>query len=78
MRAYVEIFIEAGRDPLASAKYIRSIKGVVEAFAVSEHCDIIAFVEGSDFNEIFELVVHKIRVIKGVIKTRILPCIDLK
>ncbi len=77
MRAYVEIFIEAGRDLLASAKYISSIDGVIEAFAVSDHCDIMACVEGSDSKEIFEIVMRKIRIIRGVIRTRILLCIDM-
>lgn len=78
MKAYVEIFIESGRDLLASADYIRNIDNVMEAYAVSEHCDIIALVQGADFRDIFELVMRKIRVIRGVIGTRILPCIDMK
>lgn len=78
MKAFVEIFIEAGRDLLASARYIRSIEGVIEAFAVSEHCDIIALVEGRDFNDIFELVMRKIRIIRGITSTRILVCVDIK
>ncbi|RMF32184.1 MAG: Lrp/AsnC family transcriptional regulator [Candidatus Nitrosothermus koennekii] len=78
MRAYVEVFIESGRDLLASADYIRDIDGVIEAYAVSEHCDIMALVEGKDFRSIFELVMRKIRVIRGVIGTRILPCIDME
>ena len=77
MKAYVEVFIESGRDLLASAEYIRNIEGVKEAFAVSEHCDIIALVEGSDFNDIFNFVMRKIRVIRGVISARILPCIEM-
>ncbi len=78
MRAYVEIFIEAGRDLLASAAYISSIKGVIEAYAVSEHCDIMALVEGNNFKDIFLLVMKNIRGIRGVIGTRILPCIDME
>ncbi|MEM2856587.1 MAG: Lrp/AsnC ligand binding domain-containing protein [Candidatus Nitrosocaldaceae archaeon] len=78
MRAFVEIFIEAGRDLLASARYIRSIDGVIEAYAVSEHCDIIALIDGKDFKDIFEVVMRKIRIIRGITSTRILPCIDIK
>ncbi len=78
MKAYVEVFIESGRDLLASAEYIRNIEGVIEAYAVSEHCDIMALVQGAGFREIFELVMRKIRVIRGVIGTRIQPCIDMK
>ncbi len=78
MRAYVEIFIESGRDLLASAEYIKSIRGVIEAYAVSGHCDIIALVEGNDFKDIFILVMRNIRGIRGVIGTRILPCIDIR
>ncbi len=78
MRAFVEIFIESGRDLIASAEFIRQIEGVREAYAVSEHCDIFAAVEAEDFKQVFELVMRKIKVIRGVTKARILPCVDLE
>ena len=78
MRAYVEIDIESGRDVIASAEFIRQIEGVIEAFAVSDKCDIFAAVEAPDFKGIYELVMRKIQVIRGVIDTRILPCVDME
>lgn len=78
MRAYVEIDIESGRDVIASAEFIRQIEGVKEAYAVSEHCDIYAVIEANDFKSIYELVMRKIQVIRGVTDTRILPCVDLE
>ncbi len=77
MRAYVEIDIEAGRDVIASAEFIRQIEGVREAYAVSAHCDVYAVVEGADFKNIYELVMRRIQVIRGVTDARILPCIDM-
>jgi len=77
MRAYVEIDIESGRDVIASAEYIRQIEGVTEAYAVSDICDVFAAVEADDFRDIFEFVMRKIQVIRGVTDTRILPCIDV-
>ena len=44
MIAYVEIFVEPGRDTIASAEFLRMIEGVKEAYPVSQHCDIIVFV----------------------------------
>lgn len=78
MRAYVEIDIESGRDVIASAEFIRQIEGVKEAYAVSEHCDIYAVIEANDFKSIYELVMRKIQVIRGVTDTRILPCVDME
>lgn len=78
MRAYVEIDIESGRDIIASAEFIRQIEGVKEAYAVSEHCDIYAVIEGADFRNIYEVVMRKIQVIRGVTDTRILPCVDME
>ncbi|MFY3740464.1 MAG: DNA-binding Lrp family transcriptional regulator [Candidatus Nitrosomirales archaeon] len=78
MRAYVEIDIESGRDVIASAEFIRQIDGVKEAYAVSEHCDIYAVIEAADFKNIYEIVMRKIQVIRGVTDTRILPCIDME
>lgn len=71
MRAYVEIDIESGRDVIASAEYIRQIEGVTEAYAVSDMCDVFAAVEADDFRGIFEFVMRKIQVIRGVTDTRI-------
>lgn len=78
MRAYVEIDIESGRDVIASAEFIRQIEGVIEAYAVSDKCDIFAAVEAPDYKGIYELVMRKIQVIRGVTDTRILPCIDFE
>jgi len=78
MRAYVEIDIESGRDVIASAEFIRQIEGVKEAYAVSEHCDIYAVIEAKDFKSIYEVVMRKIQVIRGVTDTRILPCVDME
>ena len=78
MRAYVEIDIESGRDVIASAEFIRQIEGVKEAYAVSEHCDIYAVIEAVDFKSVYELVMRKIQVIRGVTDTRILPCVDME
>lgn len=77
MRAYVEIDIESGRDVIASAEFIRQIEGVIEAYAVSDKCDIFAAVEAPDFRSIYEFVMRKIQVIRGVTDTRILPCVDM-
>ncbi len=76
MRAYVEINIESGRDVIASAEFIRQIEGVIEAYAVSDKCDVFAAVEENDFRAIYEFVMRKIQVIKGVTETRILPCVE--
>ncbi len=78
MRAYVEIDIESGRDVIASAEFIRQIEGVVAAYAVSDKCDVFATVEAPDFKGVYELVMRKIQVIRGVTDTRILPCIDME
>ncbi|MFQ5941050.1 MAG: Lrp/AsnC ligand binding domain-containing protein [Nitrososphaerales archaeon] len=78
MRAYLEIDIESGRDVIASAEFIRQIEGVIEAHAVSDKCDVFAAVEAADFRSIYELVMRKIQVIKGVTDTRILPCVDME
>jgi len=77
MRAYVEIDIESGRDVIASAEFIRQIEGVLEAYAVSDKCDVFAAVEADNFRAIYELVMRKIQVIRGVMETRILPCVEL-
>ncbi|GBC74539.1 MULTISPECIES: Lrp/AsnC ligand binding domain-containing protein [Candidatus Nitrosocaldus] len=77
MRAYIEIDLEPGRDVIASASIIRQIDGVKEAHAVSEHCDILAIIEARDFKGIYNIVMRKIQIIKGVSDTRILPCIDI-
>lgn len=78
MRAYVEIFIESGRDLIASAEFMRQIEGVAEAYAVSDHCDIMAAVEAEDFKQIYDLVMHRIKVIRGVIGTKMLLCVDVQ
>ena len=78
MRAYVEIDIESGRDVIASAEFIRQIEGVKEAYAVSDHCDIYAVIEAPDFKNIYDIVMRKIQVIRGVTDTRILPCVDME
>ncbi|MEM0365124.1 MAG: Lrp/AsnC ligand binding domain-containing protein [Candidatus Nitrosocaldus sp.] len=77
MRAYIEIDLEPGRDVIASASIIRQIDGVKEAHAVSEHCDILAIIEAKDFKGIYNIVMRKIQIIKGVSDTRILPCVDI-
>jgi len=78
VRAYVEIFIESGRDLLISAAYIRQIDGVRESYAVSTHCDIMAVVEAENFAEVNLLVLHRIKVIRGISRIKILPCIDFE
>jgi AsnC family. len=77
MRAYIEIDLEPGRDVLASTHIIRQIEGVKEAHAVSEHCDIIAVIEAKDLKGVYNVVMRKIQIIKGVSDTRILPCLDI-
>jgi DNA-binding Lrp family transcriptional regulator len=63
---------------MVSAQFIRQIEGVKEAFAVSQHCDIMAVVEAEDFNSLYRFVMHRIKVIRGVRGARILPCLDLE
>lgn len=77
MRAYVEIFVESGRNTVLSAEFMRQLEGVKEAYAVSEHCDIMVVVEAETFKDVYELVMQKIKVIRGVVKARILPCVDM-
>ena len=66
--AYVLIKIAPGRSR-AITEHISKIEGVRTAHPVTGMFDIIAFIEGSDINNLTGTVRTKIQTIEGVLRT---------
>jgi DNA-binding Lrp family transcriptional regulator len=76
VRAYVLINADPGKTGEALKKTVK-IKGVKFAEAVTGPFDIIALVEGADFNQLGKLVVAKIQKVAGVRGTLTNPVVEL-
>lgn len=67
-RAFVLINLAAGAPQRVLAE-LRAMDFVAEVHAVSGPYDMIAVVDGADFNEIGAFVLEKIQVVPGILKT---------
>jgi len=74
--AYVLINATPGRAG-AARKHIADIPGVTSAHAVTGAYDIIAYVEGSDINELGNTVVSQIQASDGVAQTMTCVVVEL-
>lgn len=55
---------------------LRGIKGIINADVVTGHYDIIAVLEAKNTSEIFEKVLKKIRMIKGINRTETFVAVE--
>ncbi|MFB3766570.1 MAG: Lrp/AsnC ligand binding domain-containing protein [Methanotrichaceae archaeon] len=67
-KAYLKIDIEAGKENEVKAA-LRKINGVKSADFVTGSQDILALVEGKDYEEILTKILSDIRKVKGINKT---------
>ncbi len=67
--AYVLMEVPPPADIKETVKVIREISGVKTANAVAGPYDIIAEIEGEDFNRIVNVVLDKFRKIEGIKET---------
>ena len=67
-KAYLKINVQPGKEKIVRSA-LAEIKGVKEAYLTTGNQDIIALIEGEDFESLLKLVLTKLRVIEGIIKT---------
>ncbi len=67
--AYVLMEVPPPTDIKETVKLIREINGVKSANAVAGPYDVIAEIEGVDFNKIVNVVLDKFRKIEGIKET---------
>ncbi len=74
-RVYLLANVLPGKD--ASIRdTLRGMKGVVNADVVTGHYDIIAVIEAKDSSEIFNRILKKIRLIKGINRTETFVAVE--
>ena len=67
-RAYLRISVDAGREQ-AVLKALRKIKGVRSADLTSGEQDVIALIEANSYDALLDLVVKKVRAVRGLRST---------
>ena len=67
-KAYLKINVVPGKEKIIRST-LSEIKGVREAYMTTGSQDIIALIEGDNFENLLKLVVTKLRVVEGIIKT---------
>ena len=74
--AYVLIQTEVGRAA-GVARTVQSVEGVVTAEGVTGPYDVIARAEASTVDELGQMVVGRIQLIEGIIRTVTCPVVNL-
>jgi DNA-binding Lrp family transcriptional regulator len=67
-KAYLKINVVPGKEQIIRSA-LSEIKGVKEASITTGDQDIIVLVEADNFEDLLKLVITKLRVIEGIIKT---------
>ena len=67
-KAYLKINVIPGKEKIIRSA-LAEIKGVKEAFITTGDQDIIVLVEADNFESLLKLVLTKLRVVEGIIKT---------
>jgi len=67
-KAYLKICVTPGKEKIIRSA-LAEIKGIKEANITAGEQDIIAVVEGKNYEDILKLVLARLRVIEGVTKT---------
>ena len=74
--AYVLIQTEVGRAATV-ARTVQSVEGVVTAEGVTGPYDVIARAEATTVDELGQMVVGRIQLIEGIIRTVTCPVVNL-
>ncbi|MEW6739377.1 Lrp/AsnC ligand binding domain-containing protein [Dissulfurispira sp.] len=74
-RVYLLANVLPGKD-VSIRDTLRGIKGVVNADVVTGHYDIVAVIEAKNSSEIFDKVLKKIRLIKGINRTETFVAVE--
>ncbi|BCB95233.1 hypothetical protein JZK55_01550 [Dissulfurispira thermophila] len=74
-RVYLLANVLPGKD-VSIRDTMRGIKGVVNADVVTGHYDIIAVIEAENTSEIFDKILKKIRLIKGINRTETFVAVE--
>lgn len=67
-KAYLKINVTPGKEKIIRSA-LSEIKGVKDAHITTGDQDIIALVEADNFENLFKLILTKLRVIEGITKT---------
>ena len=74
-RVYLLVNVLPGKD-VSIRDTLRGIKGVVNADLVTGHYDIVAVLEAKNSSEIFDKILKKIRLIKGINRTETFVAVE--
>lgn len=74
-RVYLLANVLPGKD-VSIRDTLRGIKGVVSADVVTGHYDIAAVIEAKNSSEIFDRILKKIRLIKGINRTETFVAVE--
>ncbi len=74
-RVYLLVNVLPGKE-VSIRDTLRGIKGVSNADVVTGHYDIIAVIEAKNTTEIFEKILKKIRMIKGISRTETFVAVE--
>lgn len=74
-RVYLFANVLPGKD-VSIRDTLRGIKGVVNADVITGHYDIIAVIEAKNSSEIFDKILKKIRLIKGINRTETFVAVE--
>ncbi|MCL4537297.1 MAG: Lrp/AsnC ligand binding domain-containing protein [Nitrospirae bacterium] len=74
-RVYLLVNVLPGKD-VSIRDTLRGIKGVANADVVTGHYDIVAVLEAKNTSEIFDKILKKIRLIKGINRTETFVAVE--
>lgn len=74
-RVYLLVNVLPGKD-VSIRDTLRGIKGVANADVVTGHYDIVAVLEAKNASEIFDKILKKIRLIKGINRTETFVAVE--
>lgn len=74
-RVYLFVNVLPGKD-VSVRDTLRGIKGVANADVVTGHYDIVAVLEAKNTSEIFDKILKKIRLIKGINRTETFVAVE--
>lgn len=74
-RVYLLVNVLPGKD-VSIRDTLRGIKGVVNADVITGHYDIAAVIEAKNSSEIFDRILKKIRLIKGINRTETFVAVE--
>ncbi|MDI6727342.1 MAG: Lrp/AsnC ligand binding domain-containing protein [Thermodesulfovibrionales bacterium] len=74
-RVYLLANVLPGKD-VSIRDTLRGMKGVVNADVVTGHYDIAAVIEAKNSSEIFDKILKKIRLIKGINRTETFVAVE--